>query len=169
MKCTGSQIKQPETGSSELKPRFATSSKNHADDNEFSPNFLDYMNKGLDKFKNNNRIYAICGYKHPIEIPDSYKANYFFHRANSAWGFGLWKNKIQDDFYTTSQMKDFIKNKIYLNELKGLSGRHYYNILELIKLDIPRYGDFAVLLNNIKLNQYCVYPVISKIRVLRRI
>jgi len=31
VKCTGSQIKQPETGSSELKPRFATSSKNHAD------------------------------------------------------------------------------------------------------------------------------------------
>ncbi len=30
VKCTGSQIKQPETGSSELKPRFATSSKNHA-------------------------------------------------------------------------------------------------------------------------------------------
>ena len=139
------------------------------DDNEFSPNFLDYINKGLEKFKNNNRIYTICGYKHPIEIPDSYKANYFFHRDNSAWGFGLWRNKIQDDFYTTAQMKDFIKNKIYLNELKGLSGRHYYNILESIKLDIPRYGDFAVLLNNIKLNQYCVYPVISKIRVLRRI
>ncbi len=31
VKCTGSQIKQPETGSSELKPRFATSSKNHAE------------------------------------------------------------------------------------------------------------------------------------------
>ncbi|MEI6052507.1 MAG: hypothetical protein WCQ44_07390, partial [Opitutaceae bacterium] len=41
------------------------------DDNEFSPNFLDYINKGLDKFENNPSIYSICGYNFPIEIPNN--------------------------------------------------------------------------------------------------
>ena len=31
------------------------------DDNEFSPNFLDYMNEGLTRFKDNPNILKICG------------------------------------------------------------------------------------------------------------
>ena len=36
------------------------------DDNECSPNFLEYIKNGLEKFKDNYSIYAICGYNYPI-------------------------------------------------------------------------------------------------------
>ena len=36
------------------------------DDNEFSPNFLEYINKGLVQYKNNPNVFAICGYMYPF-------------------------------------------------------------------------------------------------------
>lgn len=37
------------------------------DDNEFSPNFLVYMNKGLELYKDDPKVLAICGYSYPFD------------------------------------------------------------------------------------------------------
>ncbi len=63
------------------------------DDNIFSPNFLVYMNKGLEIFQNDTSVLAINGYRHPY--PLKYNNNTFI-RENvdfSAWGYGIWKNR----------------------------------------------------------------------------
>ena len=80
------------------------------DDNVFSPNFLVYMNKGLEKFENDNKVLAINGYKHfyPIKIRD----NTFF-RQNvdfSAWGCGFWREKYRTMIEPLST--DYFKNKL---------------------------------------------------------
>ncbi len=38
------------------------------DDNEFSPNFLDFINKGLRFYQNRDEVIAISGYSYPIEL-----------------------------------------------------------------------------------------------------
>ena len=64
------------------------------DDNIFAPAFLDYCNKGLEKYRNDESIIAICGYR-----------NYYnFKFANNtiarqgmdfvAWGYATWKDRI---------------------------------------------------------------------------
>ena len=91
------------------------------DDNVFSPNFLVFMNKGLEKFENDDTVFAINGYRHfyPVKFAD----NTFF-RQNvdfSAWGFGVWRNKFKKYFdiigpeYFRSKMslKNFLK--VYKN------------------------------------------------------
>lgn len=35
------------------------------DDNVFSPNFLEYIDKGLEKFKDDDKVVAVVGYCHP--------------------------------------------------------------------------------------------------------
>lgn len=65
------------------------------DDNVFSPNFLLYINKGLEKFKNNNHVLCVCGYTHPYKL--RFKDNtFFFHNVYcSAWGQGRWMSRVE--------------------------------------------------------------------------
>lgn len=59
------------------------------DDNVFSPNFLDYINKGLEKYCDDDSVYAICGYSHIFKKHNTrsnfYRQNVYF----SAWGYGI--------------------------------------------------------------------------------
>lgn len=64
------------------------------DDNVFSPNFLDYVNKGLEKYKDDPRVFAVCGYNYPMDMT-GYDKPYFFAHEISAWGMGRWVNKYE--------------------------------------------------------------------------
>lgn len=62
------------------------------DDNIFSPCFLDYMNKALDKYQINSRILSITGYNHtPFYNQGTYSC--YESKDSCAWGIGMWKNK----------------------------------------------------------------------------
>lgn len=64
------------------------------DDNEFSPNFLVYMNQALEKYKDDSRIMAICGYNYPVDM-SGYPNNIYASHEYSAWGIGRWTAKEQ--------------------------------------------------------------------------
>lgn len=69
------------------------------DDNVFSPNFLVFMNKGLELFKNDESVLALNGYRHFYQVKK--ETNTFF-RQNvdfSAWGYGIWKDR-QNTIYS---------------------------------------------------------------------
>lgn len=63
------------------------------DDNEFSPDFLDYVNKGLEKFENSSEVFAVCGCNYPIQMPENYPFNHYFAHEFLAWGYGSWRNR----------------------------------------------------------------------------
>lgn len=62
------------------------------DDNEFSPCFLDYMNRSLMKYANYPNIVSVSGYTTTCYTNIS-KYKTIFTYDSSAWGIGLWKNK----------------------------------------------------------------------------
>lgn len=65
------------------------------DDNIFAPAFLDYINKGLEKFKDDFSVLAINGYRHFYDV--KFEGNNFY-RQNvdfSAWGYGIWSNRVE--------------------------------------------------------------------------
>ena len=76
------------------------------DDIEFSPVFLEYMNKCLDLFENDPDVFAVNGYTYPISYKTSEGSNVVKQFATvSEWGIGYWKKKylialdrIQKDF-----------------------------------------------------------------------
>jgi hypothetical protein len=66
------------------------------DDNIFSPNFLEFMNKGLEKFKDDKTVLAISGYRHFYNI--EFNKNNFFRQAVdfSSWGYGIWRDRYEE-------------------------------------------------------------------------
>ena len=66
------------------------------DDNVFSPNFLEYINKGLEKYNDDSTVFAIVGYAHPYHFKHG-ENNHYRHRTDmSAWGVGFWVKKRKD-------------------------------------------------------------------------
>ncbi len=58
------------------------------DDLLTSPDFLSYMNQGLELYRDDNRVASIHGYAYPLEkgnIPSSY-----FLRGADCWGWATW-------------------------------------------------------------------------------
>ncbi len=57
------------------------------DDIVTTPFFLDYMNQGLEKYKNSPQIGSIHAYMYPVEValPDT-----FFIRGADCWGWATW-------------------------------------------------------------------------------
>lgn len=96
------------------------------DDNEFSPSFLDYINKGLQYFKNDTSVLAICGYRHFYNL--KFENNTFF-RQNidfSAWGYGIWR----DRWLKIEQLNsDWFKARISIKNLWHIKNLHGNNRL----------------------------------------
>lgn len=64
------------------------------DDNEFSPCFLDYMNKMLNHYRDDKRIATISGYL-PADFHCISSTGLIFTRESNAWGCGIWRNKTE--------------------------------------------------------------------------
>lgn len=60
------------------------------DDLQLSPYFLQYINDGLNYYKNNPRVASIHGYVYPIEAP---LPETFFLRGADCWGWATWRDR----------------------------------------------------------------------------
>ena len=137
------------------------------DDNEFSPNFLDYVNKGLDKYENNPKVYAICAYSPHIDL-QSFSKNIYASYGYSAWGVGLWRNKVID-FTSYPQEKNIHRVKQWLSspvaciKLFCREPRILYTLYRMINKSML-YGDTCTVTYSILNNLYSVFPSMSKVR-----
>ena len=134
------------------------------DDNEFSPNFLDYMNKGLEKYKDHPKVFAICGYNY-LEIDMSgYENDYYFSHEMNAWGWGSWFNEKCDNVLNminkSGYLMELIKNVPFRVFLKD--GLKRCNLLFNIGLD--KRGDAYLTYYQWNYDMYCMFPRLSMSR-----
>lgn len=132
------------------------------DDNEFSPNFLDYINKGLEIYKDNPNVYAICGYNYPIDMA-GYDHEYYFSHEFAAWGYGSWIDKlkkteaiVKSPGYVMALYKNFPINYYFKNNLKLMSLASY--------VDQGYKGDVYITSYLHSRNVFNVFPKVSKVR-----
>lgn len=133
------------------------------DDNYYSPNFLDYINKGLDKFKDDPNVFAICGYNFPIEMPQSYVSNIYVWKGFNAWGCGIWREKINKVKYTLNDVDDFLSDPRNILKLNKYAGHYFFHLLNVMKTRNIT-DDTLFCMNIVKNNMVCVFPVVSKVR-----
>lgn len=136
------------------------------DDNIFSPNFLEYINIGLELYKNDPKIFAICGFRHPTSNL-TIKSNIFSARVYNAWGVGFWKDKYELYYYKNFNF-DYIKNVFYSFKKTTIlfkNKRHIYvhRLIHSIKSNII-YGDILWNTFLVLENKYCIHPTISKVK-----
>lgn len=79
------------------------------DDNEMSPNFIEYIDKGLEEFRNDDRIIAICSFGGSGKSDEN---NIELSQNFSAYGFGTW-------FGTWSEIQKNITRKNFLSIAKN--------------------------------------------------
>lgn len=105
------------------------------DDNVFSPNFLVFINKGLELYKDDHRIYGVCGYNYRMTFPDMYKNNFYFSKHGSPWGFGTWfsREKEMRRYFDLDTLKGILRDKSSVNKLKKERPTTIYSIIHMIK------------------------------------
>lgn len=135
------------------------------DDNEFSPNFLDYINSCLNKYLNNENVLAVTGYNRMIDMT-GYDKNIYTAISYSAWGVGFLKKDFQF-------LQKEVINSIYAEKILqswGNSYKIYKRFPSLLKglLSVVKTGnvtgDTMVVSYMILNNKYCIWPSISKVR-----
>lgn len=139
------------------------------DDNLFSPNFLEYINKGLEKYKNDPSVLAICGYCHPYKFKFA-DNNYFFHQTDfSAWGYGVWIEK--NNLARTEILQNHIFRRTFSwKNLKKVSKTGENHIFSYIycsmqpSMRTARYTDTQLSSYMVIKNMFVVMPAISKVR-----
>lgn len=63
------------------------------DDNEFAENFLEYIDKGLEKFKDDPSVIGICGFRDTQWVSNG--SNVVKSKLFAAYGYGAWFEKNQ--------------------------------------------------------------------------
>lgn len=136
------------------------------DDNEFSPSFLEYMNQNLEKYRNDNSIFCICGYLSMKDKCDDSQYSQFRSERYVAWGVGFWSSKIKDYYYFRSK-----ENVGQLTEPFKVQNYYTMDKRESVLSSIVAMSKGAPILGDITLGAYlrlrdmrCILPTKSKVR-----
>lgn len=73
------------------------------DDNEFSPNFIEFIDKGLALFENDEKVISICAAG--TAGPETEKDNVILSTNFAAYGYGTWIKK--EDEYRTAICRNY--------------------------------------------------------------
>ena len=132
------------------------------DDLEVSNDFLSFMNKALDTYRDRNDIWSISGYTPDITIPKNYHDDVFLVPRAQSWGWATWSDRWEKVDWNVEQfhlLKDKEKRKAF-----NQGGNDLYRTL-----DMQQHGKieswairfvFAGFLNH----AYTVNPICSKVR-----
>jgi hypothetical protein len=136
---------------------------NTEDDNEFSPNTLEYINEALELYTNDESILGVCTSHHQIEIPKEATGSYFIMDSYSPMGFATWKDKYLK--YLKIDKKTFIVSflKNY-NNYKRFRKERLYIIASLLESISNNYilGDGVMTAYLLINKMQCVFPIVQK-------
>lgn len=132
------------------------------DDNEFAPNFLSFINRGLIAYKDRDDIFAICGYNSPVKMPAFYKDDVYL-RVGYSWSSGVWRSKREKFQQSENEIREYIDDRKNIAKVKKNSRDFYYMYKEMLK-DNKSYGDANIVMYLIMKDMFCVYPVVSRVR-----
>ena len=63
------------------------------DDILVSSTYLSYSNAGLKAFKDDDRVFAVCGYNSAVQVPRGWKPKWYALGRYSPWGAAFWREK----------------------------------------------------------------------------
>ena len=135
------------------------------DDNVFSPNFLEYINGGLEKYRNHPDVIAICGFNYPFSYMQNmsgYDKNAFPITAFTAWGVGLWFDKKPLHFVNKEKAKEIVYSWKMVRKLWKCD--MHATIHRLLYRYEKAYSDLMWHIYCVIYRKYAIFPAISKVR-----
>ena len=131
------------------------------DDLTVSHDFIDYMNKALEFYEEQERVFSISAYCAPIQFNNYDKDVFFYQRINS-WGWGTWRNRWNLVDWELNDFDSFLSDKFKRWEFN--SGGTDLTMM-LLKYKMGLIDSWAIRFNYacFKRNKLNLYPVKSKI------
>lgn len=145
------------------------------DDNEFSKNFLEYIDKGLEKFQNDEKIIGVCGHAFRVDWGMPQNSLIRMRYAHDAWGIGRWIEKDIKlfDELTLEYLGNLLCDVNRTLNLYRISPLLFYCCVETMVLRkgdmYDEYGifqpvDLAKGIYMIDRGYFTINPVLSKVR-----
>lgn len=134
------------------------------DDNVTSPYFLQYMNDGLDFYKDNKKIMAIIGYNIPAKFPKDYRYDYYLSKYFNAWGFATWPDRkhLEIEAYNDAYNEMMKDEKLY-KKVKRVHPK-LINGLKRVQEGTLNAGDYRLVFHLIKNDLYTIKPIKSLVK-----
>lgn len=128
------------------------------DDNIFSPNFLDYINQGLEIYKDHKDILAICGYRHFYSIKYGNNTIYRQNVDFTGWGYATWLDRHKA--ISNCNYKYYRKKLFSPTVWKKLIHNGNYRLSNFLSYTIPQWDNCPTD------NVYSVYAAINDMDVI---
>jgi hypothetical protein len=81
------------------------------DDIMTAPDFLSFLNSGLNRYSKNPQIFSVGGFNLPITIPPSYSYDAFCSYRFMCWGWGTWKDRWEKADWSVKDFREFTMNR----------------------------------------------------------
>ena len=135
------------------------------DDNVFSPCFLDFMNKALDRYRDDERVTSVCGFCYPINCGTSLGSACLTYE-DLAWGEGFWRDKwraTNDVIGRKTFFKEIITSKKKVEKYLTFYPRGFHILLDMIKQKAS-WGDIERTAYNFLTDHFQIQPNTSLVR-----
>ncbi|MEG0153258.1 MAG: sugar transferase [Cellulosilyticaceae bacterium] len=132
------------------------------DDLICTPNFLAFMNQGLESYETDQRIFSICGYGLKIKKPSEYAHEVYLCSRSSSWGWATWIDRWEEVDWEVTDWDTFCKDKKKKREFnKG--GSDMYTMLKAYMKGKNNSWAIRYCYSQFKLKKYAICPFLSKI------
>jgi hypothetical protein len=76
------------------------------DDLLTTPDFLTFMNRGLDRYENVAQVFSVTGFNFPIAVPPNYPYDAYASVRSCSWGWATWKDRWEKAKWSVSAFDD---------------------------------------------------------------
>lgn len=90
------------------------------DDLRTAPYFIDFMNKGLNRYWKDERIFSISGYCPPIDLPEDFGAEAFLFARINSWGWATWQDRWKLVDWDLKEAPSFLQRKSERSKLAAV-------------------------------------------------
>lgn len=78
------------------------------DDLLTAPDFLSFLNRGLDCYENVPQVFSVTGFNFPIAVPAYYPYDAYASVRSCSWGWATWRDRWEKAKWSVSQFDDLL-------------------------------------------------------------
>jgi hypothetical protein len=132
------------------------------DDLLVSKDFLEFMNKGLEFYKNEKTVGSISGYSFLLEKCESASELNLVQRISS-WAWGTWKDRWENVDWDLQDFETFKKDKQKIEAFKN-GGQDLWAMIQKQQKGIINSWAIRWTYHHFKYGMYCLVPKYSKVK-----
>lgn len=131
------------------------------DDLILAPNFLAFMNKGLELYEKDKKVFSICGYSNKVKAPKGYENDAYFCTRSSSWGWATWADRWNSVDW---ELKDWDNYTALEKKFNKWGGSDCWKMLHAWKSGKNQSWAIRFCFAQFLQDKLSLFPIISKVK-----